>query len=224
MSRRSCVLVVDDEASQRFVLRQYLASEGYEVVEAADGVSALEVLRSRDIDLALLDVMMPGLGGMDVVRLIRQESRVPVILITARGEESSRIAGLDAGADDYVVKPFSAPEVMARVRARLRSGKGEPAGAPSTLTAGDIEIDLGARRCSVAGTEVALTRREFDLLATLVRNEGRVLSREQLLESAWGTTHLTAKTVDVHLTKLRAKLGDAFGVSALRGVGYRFEA
>ena len=214
--------MVDDEKTQRYLLRQYLSKEGYDVVEADNGVDALEILRKGQIDVALVDVMMPGLDGLDLVRLVRQESDIPIIMVTARGEESSRVAGLDLGADDYVVKPYSMPEVIARVRARLRRHGGSDTPA-APLRVGTLEIDLDARRCTVAGEEVELTRREFDLLAVLVNQQGRVLSRFQLLEAAWGTTYLTEKTVDVHLNKLRAKLGDAVTVTALRGVGYRLE-
>lgn len=216
------VLVVDDERTQRYVLRQYLTKEGYDVVEADNGVQGLEILRSGGIDVALVDVMMPGLDGMDLVRLIRQESDVPIIMVTARGEESSRVAGLDLGADDYVVKPYSMPEVVARIRARLRHGPG-PATPPAALRSGAVALDLDARRCTVNGEAVELTRREFDLLAVLVGQPNRVLTRVQLLDAAWGTTFVTEKTVDVHLNKLRAKLGDAVTVTALRGIGYRLE-
>jgi DNA-binding response OmpR family regulator len=219
---RVVVLVVDDERTQRYVLRQYLTKEGYDVVEADNGLRGLEVLRAGGIDLALVDVMMPGLDGMDLVRLIRQESDVPIIMVTARGEESSRVAGLDLGADDYVVKPYSMPEVVARVRARLRHGHGSTPPAVA-LRAGAVVLDLDARRCTVNGEAVELTRREFDLLAVLVGQPNRVLTRVQLLEAAWGTTFVTEKTVDVHLNKLRAKLGDAVTVTALRGIGYRLE-
>jgi DNA-binding response OmpR family regulator len=216
------VLVVDDERTQRYLLRQYLAKEGYDVVEADNGLGGLEILRAGGVDVALVDVMMPGLDGLDLVRLIRQESDVPIIMVTARGEESSRVAGLELGADDYVVKPYSMPEVLARVRARLR----RPTAAespPGPLRARSVQVDLDARRCTVEGRDVELTRREFDLLAVLMGQPNRVMSRVQLLEAAWGTTFVTEKTVDVHLNKLRAKLGGAVTVTALRGVGYRLE-
>jgi DNA-binding response OmpR family regulator len=148
---------------------------------------------------------------------------VPIILLTARGEETSRVAGLELGADDYVVKPFSAPEVVARVRTHLRRLQRDPAKKP-TLHAGKVDLDLEARRCTVGGRQVDLPRRQFDLLATLMQAPGRVFTREQLLEHAWGTPYLSAKTVDVHVARLRAKLGDAMQIVALRGVGYRLEA
>lgn len=222
MNDQMRVLVVDDERAQRFVLRQYLANEGYAVVEADSGINALDILRQGRIDIALIDLMMPGIDGLELIRLVRQESAIPIIVVTARGEESKRVAGLELGADDYVVKPFSMPELIARVRARLRQHQG---GLDSTtiVRIGDLELDADARRCSVSGRQIELTRREFDLLAVLVQERGRVLGRSQLLAAAWGTTFLTEKTVDVHLNKLRAKIGDAVKVTAVRGVGYRLE-
>lgn len=222
MTNEVVVLIVDDEKTQRYVLRQYLTKEGYDVVEADNGLQALEILRGGKIDVALVDVMMPGLDGMDLVRLVRQDSDVPIIMVTARGEESSRVAGLDLGADDYIVKPYSMPEVVARVRARLRD-RPAPAVTSVSLRSGPVTLDLDARRCTVQGLAVELTRREFDLLAALMRQPNQVFTRVQLLDAAWGTTFVTEKTVDVHLNKLRTKLGDAVTVTALRGVGYRLE-
>ena len=222
MSDQMSVLVVDDERAQRFVLRQYLANEGYEVVEADSGINALDILRQGRIDIALIDLMMPGIDGLELIRLVRQESAIPIIVVTARGEESKRVAGLELGADDYVVKPFSMPELIARVRARLRQHQGG-LDSSTIVRIGDLELDVDARRCSVSGRQIELTRREFDLLAVLVQERGRVLGRSQLLAAAWGTTFLTEKTVDVHLNKLRAKIGDAVTVTAVRGIGYRLE-
>ena len=216
------ILVADDESAQRRLLRAYLSKAGYTVVEADNGLDALALLRGGGIDVALVDVMMPELDGFEVVRRIRSESAVPIILLTARGEETSRVAGLELGADDYVVKPFSAPEVVARVRTHLRRLQGGPAKEP-TLRAGGIELDLDARRCTVGGRQIDLPRRQFDLLATLMQAPGRVFTRGQLLEQAWGTPYLSAKTVDVHVARLRGELGDAVNIVALRGVGYRLE-
>jgi len=216
------ILVADDESAQRRLLRAYLSKAGYTVVEADNGLDALALLRVGDIDVALVDVMMPELDGFEVVRRIRSESAVPIILLTARGEETSRVAGLELGADDYVVKPFSAPEVVARVRTHLRRLRGGPT-KERTLRAGKVELDLDARRCTIGDREVDLPRRQFDLLATLMQATGRVFTREQLLEHAWGTPYLSPKTVDVHVARLRAGLGDAVQIVALRGVGYRLE-
>jgi DNA-binding response OmpR family regulator len=223
MASGARVLVVDDERALRRLLRLYLEKEGYNVVEADDGLDALSILRRGGIDLALVDVMLPELDGFEVVRRIRTESGVPIILITARGEQAQRIAGLELGADDYVVKPFSAPEVVARVRAQLRRARGD-FGAQEPLRSGAVELDQEARRVTVDGKEVELTRREFDLLAALLRDPDRVRTRDALLEQVWGSTYLQPKTVDVHVAALRRKLGDALKISSLRGVGYRLES
>jgi DNA-binding response OmpR family regulator len=223
MASGARVLVVDDEHSLRRLLRLYLEKEGYEVVEADDGLDALSLLRRGGIDLALVDVMLPELDGFEVLRRIRTESGIPIILVTARGEEAQRIAGLELGADDYVVKPFSAPEVVARVRAQLRRARGQ-FGAQEPLRIGAVELDEEARRVTVDGQEVEFTRREFDLLAALLRDPDRVHTRDALLEQVWGSTYLQPKTVDVHIAGLRRKLGDALKISSLRGLGYRLES
>jgi DNA-binding response OmpR family regulator len=222
MASGARVLVVDDEQSLRRLLRLYLEKEGYEVVEADDGLDALSLLRRGGIDVALVDVMLPDLDGFEVLRRIRTESGIPIILLTARGEESQRIAGLELGADDYVVKPFSTPEVVARVRAQLRRARGD-FGAQEPIRVGRVELDEEARRVTVDGREVELTRREFDLLTALLRDPDRVHTRDGLLEQVWGSTYLQPKTVDVHIAGLRRKLGDAVRIRSLRGVGYRLE-
>jgi DNA-binding response OmpR family regulator len=217
------VLVVDDERAVRRLLRMYLEREGYTVVEADNGLDGLRLMRQGGIDVALIDVMLPGLDGFELLRRVRGDSVVPVILLTARGEETKRVAGLELGADDYVVKPFSAPEVVARVGAQLRRANGfETSVLP--LRRGRLELDEQARRVSVDGREIDLTRREFDLLAALLREPGRVHTREGLLDGVWGSEFLSTKTVDVHIAALRRKLGDALQVTALRGVGYRLES
>ena len=223
MAASARVLVVDDEHALRRLLRLYLENEGYEVVEANDGLDGLSLLRRGGFDVALVDVMLPELDGFEVLRRIRTESGIPIIVITARGEETQRIAGLELGADDYVVKPFSAPEVVARVRAQLRRARGH-FGATEPLRVGPVELDEEARRVSVDGREVELTRREFDLLATLLRGPDRVHTRDSLLEQVWGSPFLQPKTVDVHIAGLRRKLGDGLQISSLRGVGYRLES
>ncbi len=216
------VLVVDDEHALRRLLRLYLEREGYTVLEADNGLDGLSLLRRGGIDVALIDVMLPELDGFEVVRRIRGESGVPIILLTARGEEAHRVAGLELGADDYVVKPFSAPEVVARVRAQLRRANGVVS-ERTPLRHGRLELDEQSRRVSVDGRELEFTRREFDLLAALLRDPERVHTREALLELVWGSTYLQPKTVDVHIAGLRRKLGDALQIRALRGVGYRVE-
>ncbi len=223
MDSEARVLVVDDEHALRRLLRLYLEREGYAVVEADNGLDALSMLRGNSIDVALVDVMLPELDGFSVLRRIRESSALPIILITARGEETNRVAGLELGADDYVVKPFSAPEVVARVRAQLRRARGMVGGG-AVLRHGDVELDEQGRRVNVDGREVELTRREFDLLVALMREPTRVHTREGLLERVWGAPDYQPKTVDVHIAALRRKLGDAVRISALRGVGYRLES
>jgi two-component system, OmpR family, response regulator RegX3 len=215
------VLVVDDELALRRLLRLHLAKEGYVVLEASTGAEALAHFRNG-VDVALVDVMLPEIDGFELVRLVRRDSTVPIILVTARGEETSRVAGLEVGADDYVVKPFSAAEVVARVRAQLRRAQGF-ASEGAMLRGGRVELDALARRCLVDGHEVELTRREFDLLATLLEHPSQVLSRVQLLETAWETAYLSEKTVDVHVSSLRKKIDGAVSIVAVRGVGYRLD-
>ena len=221
----ACVLVVDDEQPLRHLVRMYLEKERWRVVEAGTGPEALAAFDREPVDVALIDVMLPELDGLEVVRRIRRTSNIPIILLTARGEEASRVAGLEVGADDYVVKPFSMLELVARVRAQLRRvGEFSEEAQPEVATIGEVQLDRSARLCRVGDRLIVLTRREFDLLATLFDHAGHVLTRQQLLDAAWGTTFLSAKTVDVHIAALRKKLGDAVRITALRGVGYRLEA
>jgi DNA-binding response OmpR family regulator len=222
VSAAARVLVVDDEKALRRLLRLYLTKQGFEVAEAENGADALSLFRRGGIDLALVDVMLPEVDGFEVVRLIRRESTIPIILLTARGEETNRVAGLELGADDYIVKPFSAPEVVARVRAQLRRAHGFELG-DTVLRQNGVELNRVERRCLLYGKPVDLTRREFDLLAAFLEHPGRVRTREQLLEAAWGTTYLSEKTVDVHIAGLRKKLDEAITITPLRGVGYRLE-
>ena len=217
------ILVVDDELSLRRLMRLYLGKAGFAVQEASTGSQALAALRRGDIDLAIVDVMLPEVDGFEVVRQARRNSSIPIILLTARGEEASRVAGLEVGADDYVVKPFLAHEVVARVRAQLRRARGFDADA-ATLRVGLVELDRRARRCAIGGAAVELTRREFDLLETLLASPGRAFTRDQLLDDVWGSRFVSEKTIDVHIVGLRRKLGGALRISTLRGVGYRLEA
>ncbi|MGP8000708.1 MAG: response regulator transcription factor [Streptosporangiaceae bacterium] len=217
------ILVVDDELSLRRLMRLYLGQAGFAVQEASTGAQALAALRRGDIDLAIVDVMLPEVDGFEVVRQARRNSSIPIILLTARGEEASRVAGLEIGADDYVLKPFLAHEVVARVRAQLRRARGFGADA-AALRVGVVELDRRARRCAVRGEAIELTRREFDLLETLLASPGRAYTRDQLLDEVWGSRFVTEKTIDVHIVGLRRKLGGALRISTLRGVGYRLEA
>jgi DNA-binding response OmpR family regulator len=217
------ILVVDDELSLRRLMRLYLGKAGFAVQEASTGSQALAALRRGDIDLAIVDVMLPEVDGFEVVRQARRNSSIPIILLTARGEEASRVAGLEVGADDYVVKPFLAHEVVARVRAQLRRARGFGADA-ATLRVGPVELDRRARRCTIGGEGIELTRREFDLLETLLASPGRAFTRDQLLDEVWGSRFVSEKTIDVHIVGLRRKLAGAVRITTLRGVGYRLEA
>jgi DNA-binding response OmpR family regulator len=224
----SKVLIVEDEATVRDTLALNLRAEGYTVLTAADGETGLRLAREDQPDLVILDLMLPELDGLSLCRMLRRDSDVPIIMLTARGAEMDRIAGLETGADDYVVKPFSLGEMLARVRANLRrAGAGARAGA-TRLQAGGLALDLLGRRATLDGAEVRLTHREFDLLAEMMRNQGAVLSRDLLLARVWGYDYGgDSHTVDVHIRWLREKIeADPSSPSRLvtvRGVGYRFD-
>jgi DNA-binding response OmpR family regulator len=224
---RERVLVVDDEPTVREVVQHYLEREGYRVHVATDGPGALAALAAETPDLIVLDLMLPGVDGLDVCRQVRAAGATPIIMLTAKGHESDRIVGLELGADDYVVKPFSPRELVARVRSVLRrtqSGDGQP---PSPLRAGDMVVDPATREVSVAGRPVSLTVREFDLLAFLVGHPRQVFTRGQLLRQVWEYTWLgDTSTVTVHIRRLRAKVEDdpsnPVRLQTVYGVGYRF--
>lgn len=223
MPSQGHILVVDDERAIRRLLRMYLSDAGYTVAEAADGDQAVEQVRRGGIDLVLLDLMLPGIDGFEVCRRLRELGPVPVIMITARSDEAHRVTGLELGADDYVVKPFSPAEVVARVRAVLRR-TATPVDPRRTLRAGPVRIEPAARQVTIDGTAIDLTRLEFDLLAELAANPRVVYTRERLLEKVWGyQSGVGGKTVDVHVANLRRKLGEEIGIVAVRGVGYKLE-
>jgi DNA-binding response OmpR family regulator len=223
------ILVVDDEESIRTLLAFPLRRDGHEVVTAADGAEALEQFDRTKPDLVLLDVMLPGADGFEICRQLRGRSTVPIIMLSARGEEGDRVTGLEAGADDYVTKPFSVRELRSRVRAALRR-----AAMPAAVTAetppvqvGEIVIDPDRRRDTVRGDEVELTNLEFELLTTLAYAPGRVFTRDMLLERAWGgSAYRERRTVDVHVLHLREKIErdpkNPEYVITVRGLGYRF--
>ena len=217
------VLIVDDESPLRALVRPYLEADGYDVVEADSGPAALRVIEDGNIDLAIIDVMLPGFDGIELVKKVRVSHDLPIILLTARRAEGDRIAGLRLGADDYVTKPFSVPELVARVSANLRRKMATTDNLNETLVLGDLEIRVAARTVSAHGIEVDLTRREFDLLLALVHHRNRVISRSDLLNEAWPSSFFGEKTIDVHIAGLRKKLGESLNVSSIRGVGYRLE-
>ncbi len=219
------VLVVDDEIQIRKVVEEYLKRGNFRVASAGDGVAALSAFRQEKPDFVILDLNLPKMDGLDVCRAIRKESNVPIIMLTARVEEADRLIGLELGADDYIVKPFSPRELVARVRTVLRrASQTEPVSAPNRkISEGDLEIDLDAHAVILAGKQVDLTPTEFNLLAALAASPGRVFSRLQLLESAQGQAYEGyERTIDAHIKNLRAKLGSAKYIETVFGVGYRF--
>ena len=223
------ILVVDDNPKILEVLEAYLRADGFDVVTAADGPSALAAVQARRPDLALLDIMLPGIDGLELTRRFQREHDLPVILVTARIEEIDRLIGLEVGADDYIGKPFSPREVVARVKAVLRRLEHTPSSTGSEpLRVGDLTVDIGGRTVQLAGSPVALTRTEFDLLATLAAHPGRVYSRMQLMEAAQGFAFEGyERTIDAHVKNLRRKLGDdpkdPRYVQTVFGVGYKLE-
>ncbi|MGW5645414.1 response regulator transcription factor [Saccharopolyspora sp. NPDC003752] len=221
------VLVVDDDHAVRDVLRRYLERSGYEVGLAEDGETALRLFAEREPDLVVLDLMLPGIGGLEVCRRVRERGQVPVVMLTALGEESDRVLGLELGADDYVVKPFSPRELVLRVGSVLRRSRAAPAEVREPLTDGALRLDLEARRGTLDGVELALTGREFDLLAFLLRNPGRAFSRPELLEAVWGWNFGDHSTVTVHMRRLREKIepdpARPSRISTVWGVGYRYD-
>jgi two-component system, OmpR family, response regulator MprA len=216
----SRVLIVDDDAAVRRMLARSLGAEGYDVALASDGGGALVEIERSAPDLILLDVTMPGIDGLGVARRVRGKGDpVPILLLTARDGIADRVAGLDAGADDYLVKPFATDELLARVRALLRRGRS----AGDLLSVGDVTLDLRERTAVRAGRALALTPREADLLELLVRNARGVVSREQALEHVWGSGAATTNVVDRYVAYLRRKLGEPPLIRTVRGVGFVFE-
>jgi len=218
------ILVVDDEPSIVNLITAYLKPEGYEVYTADDGPSGLKAARAFDPDLIVLDVMLPGMDGVEVLTRLRRESDVYVILLTAKTEEMDRVVGLTVGADDYVTKPFSPRELTARIKAALRRIKSDKSTKAEILSFKHLRMDIAARKVTVDDLPIELTAIEFDLLKSLAENSGRVLSREQLLENVWGASYYgEMRVVDVHLGHVRKKLGREELIATVRGVGYRFE-
>lgn len=219
------ILVVDDEPGILNLVTSYLKAEGYSYLTATDGPAALKAFRSHQPDLIILDIMLPGMDGLEVLSQLRRESDVYVIMLTAKSEEIDKVIGLSVGADDYLTKPFSPRELMARVKAALRrmqTGSKQPQG--EVITTAHLRIDSGSRQAWVEGQEVELTSTEFDLLWILAENRGLVFSREQLLEKVWGGNYYgEIRVVDVHLGHIRQKLGKHHNITTVRGVGYRFE-
>ena len=234
------VLVVEDEATLLETLEYNLERQGYEVLTAQDGYQAVEIARAEEPDLLLLDVMLPGLDGFEVCRILRKEMSVPILMLTARDEEVDKVVGLEVGADDYLTKPFSMRELMARVKALLRrvrlireevsatQGQLATVAADETLHFDNMEIDLARREVRIDGEPVRMKPKEFDLLVFLARNRGIALSRDLILDRVWGWEHDgSSRTVDVHIRWLREKIepdpGNARRIITVRSIGYRFD-
>jgi two-component system response regulator RegX3 len=227
MTKRK-ILVVEDEESIAEPLAAALAREGFEPLVAATAAEGIELFARRSPDLVLLDVMLPDGDGRDVLRRIRETSRTPVVMLTARGEEVDRVLGLELGADDYVTKPFSAAELAARIRAVLRRAGEAPPPAEAALEAGDVRLDLDTHTATRAGEPLELTVKEFELLRVLLERAGKVVRRDELVHEVWDPAWFgSTKTLDVHVSALRRKLGDDPAapryIHTVRGVGFRFD-
>ena len=229
MPRKRTVLLVEDETSITEPLAEALGREGFDTQVAGTVAESLELAGRVDPDLVLLDVMLPDGSGLDVCRELRRRSQVPIIMLTARGEEADRIVGLELGADDYVVKPFSAREVVARIRAVLRRTESPTQPDDKPIEIGEVRLDPAKREVTKDGEPLELSRKEFELLRLLMQNAGSVVTRERAFEEVWETTWFgSTKTLDVHVSALRKKLGDDPAASryihTVRGVGFRFAA
>jgi len=226
---RGCALVVDDEPHVAELLGDALATEGFSVVTAPDGLAALRRARQYGPDVIVLDIGLPGLDGFEVCRALRKESNAPIIVVSARTDEVDKVVGLEIGADDYIAKPFSPREFVARLRAVLRRSRVEPPAPAKTRTIGEVSVDADRREVFVAGRPVRLKPREFDLLWLFARHEGHVFTRDQLIEAVWGFDFEgDPRTVDVHVRRIRRALGDPAAhpryLHTVFGLGYKFTA
>lgn len=219
------MVLVEDDPNIADLVDLYLRKDGYRVYQAADGERGLELIEQRRPSIVILDIGLPGeLDGLDVCRQVRTANRTAILMLTARDDEVDRVLGLELGADDYLTKPFSPRELVARVKAILRRLDGPPADTPSVLVVGDVRVDVGRREARVGDTVVGLAAREFDLLRYLAENRGLALSRRQLLDGVWGDDWVgDERTVDVHVRQLRKKFGEALPLATVWGVGYRLD-
>jgi len=231
MTGNDKVLIVEDDRNLSDTLKYNLRKEGYDVIAALDGVEALDAARREKPDLIILDIMLPKMSGFEVCRILRKDMNVPILMLTAKTDETDKIVGLEIGADDYMTKPFSLRELLARVRAMLRRAKMaelQPEATGPVLRVGDIEVDVARHRASKGGTALELKPKEFDLLAFLAKNKGLVFSRDQLLEKVWGYDFAgDTRTVDVHIRWLRQKIetdpNNPEHLITVRGTGYKLE-
>jgi DNA-binding response OmpR family regulator len=221
----AAILIIEDDPNIADLVEMYLRKEGFRVYQAADGERGLEIVAERSPRLVILDIGLPGqLDGFDVCRTLRARSTIPILVLTARDDEIDRVLGLEMGADDYVTKPFSPRELMARVKGILRRAEGGNHDAPAVLVAGGVTVDLGRREVRVGDRVVALATREFDLLHYLAEHRSLALSRRQLIDGVWGVDWVgDERTVDVHVRQLRRKLGDDLPLVTVWGVGYRLD-
>lgn len=222
------VLVVEDEVNLREPLVYLLQKEGYDVIEAEDGRVALELFESHNPDLLLLDLMLPGLSGNEVCRQIRTTSEVPIIMLTAKGDEVDKVVGLELGADDYVTKPYKTSELLARMRAVLRRGRKVAQPEQGTLRAGPVVMDIERHIVTVSGERIQMPLKEFELLELLMENVNRVLTRGQIIDRVWGSNYFgDTKTLDVHVKRIRSKIEEDPSrpklLQTVRGLGYKFE-
>jgi two-component system OmpR family response regulator/two-component system alkaline phosphatase synthesis response regulator PhoP len=222
------VLIVDDEPTLLSALQFNLERAGFEVIPASDGGEALKLVETEHPDLIVLDLMLPGIHGFELCRAVRKRSSVPIVILTARTDEVDRVVGLELGADDYITKPFSMVELIARVRACLRRAQLRPGEGPELLSAGSLAVDLAKREATKSGKPLPLKPKEFDLLVAFMQHRGQTLSREQLLRRVWKYEGLgSTRTVDVHVWRLRRKIGEGpdaqVRIVTMRGNGYRFE-
>lgn len=223
------VLVVEDEQSLREPLVYLLQKEGYQTIEAADGTAAVELFEAENPDIILLDLMLPGKSGSEVCKIIRTTSNVPIIMLTAKDGEIDKVVGLEIGADDYVTKPYSTRELLARMKAVLRRNVEPTVGASDVLEAGPVRMDIDRHQVFVNGQKVAMPLKEFELLELLLENVNRVLTRGQIIDRVWGSNYFgDTKTLDVHIKRIRSKIEDdparPVYLQTVRGLGYKFEA
>lgn len=225
------VLVVEDEQSLREPLVYLLKKEGFETLEAADGLEAVEVFNTSEVDIVLLDLMLPGISGNEVCRIIRQTSQVPIIMLTAKDSEIDKVVGLEIGADDYVTKPYSTRELLARMKAVLRrhTDAAPVADTPGIIEVGSVRMDIDRHIVEVHGEKISMPLKEFELLELLLENANRVLTRGQIIDRVWGSNYFgDTKTLDVHIKRIRSKIEDdparPVHLLTVRGLGYKFEA